>query len=167
MAKTDRIEIRPGIYMDVSSAYQATGVKKKKAMLLRTDISDSERRAIMEALGPDRRVRYTQEQLDHATQLSRSIGSAKAAKQTGVNVWRIRTERRILAIQGKWVKINSYAKPGKTKYTEKQKRDFMALVRNLTGSKQFTRHKAFAEAGKRMNMNGQSLYEMHRVGLIK
>lgn len=169
---TTRVEVRQGYYVEVKSRgrQKPTG-KNLEAELVR-----------MIGFRPrEMRKRYTMDQLDKAAALSDEIGIDNAARKTGVNKWSIRERRRQLRRQmGIEGCVRRHA--GKRRYTEEQKRECVRIAQQLMNSGEtkkkldfhgvykvipkWGRVDAFKEAGRRLGMNGFSIYHMFVQGMI-
>lgn len=156
--KTQLVEIFPGMTIEVS------GRLKKRAgfgtMPLRLNpLNDEERKRILGDLVRQNRpaTKYTTLLLDEAVNVSREVGVKEAERITGVDYWSIVRRKRVLIREGK------YAPLANSREKIKQCAD---LAKRLIGTeivvqvkKKLTRHGAFIEAGKRMGMNGQNVYD--------
>lgn len=156
---TDRIEIYPGVTIEVSQRFRKrSGIGS--ASLLKRKMSDSERAAILEAINK-REGRYFRKYsrllLNEAVALSMTIGIKDAAKATGVKYWSVRSHRKYLMRKGKIAR----------RYTNEKYLQCAELATKIEGTPgpvlengllvNWSQQAAFIEAGKQMGLNGQTV----------
>jgi hypothetical protein len=164
MASTERIEIRPGYFIEVSGRLKRmAGVRGRKP---RNRITDEERKRIFADNAAKNFIspRYSRLILDEAVNLSKTVGMVEAAKVTGVKYWSIVGHKRTLKRQGKYT-------PGaqgnhKSRYTMQQKKRCVALANQIRDESHCATRKAFIEAGRRLGINGRSIEWQHSQGSI-
>lgn len=185
--KTEWVEVSPGVKIEVSKRYKNRRAILKAANRARMDMTPEQRtRALAEVMrrsSPAGR-KYSMLMLDEAVQTAAKVGLKKAAKLTGVNLWSIRGHRKSLVAQG-------ILKPAKLirghRYTKEQKEECVKLALHLQkttpnkvvkgvgwGKVHYDRKimgysiiSAFKEAGRRLGINGHSIWYQWHIGMVK
>lgn len=181
-----QIEIMPGYSIRVSDRYFRKKVNKRA--LLRGQISDSERRAILEATLTNGTRKYSKAMLDEAVRIAMLTTVKEAEKITRIKYWSIVQRKREL-FRAQELKSKNKRASRPSKLTLAQKRQCIALAMKLLNSGEtiqrkafgyvrpgqqrkiitvpkWTTRKAFIEAGKRLGMNGESIDWQYRSGAI-
>lgn len=185
---TDRIEIYPGCTIDVNQRHKKGAGLPRSAKLKKYAMSESERKAVFGEFARDERpkVKYPTLLLDEAVELSKTVGEKKACKITGVGYWSMKGRKRDLIRQGKYIPSNH--RIGRPRYTMVQKQACVALAKQLMADPtrvlfphpdhrlrkrgfkasrpKWGRGSAFAEAGRRLGMNGSSVEFMFLQNMI-
>lgn len=158
-----RVEIRPGFFINVKERRK---VQDTATLLFRTDISDSERRNIMETIARKKVYfrKYTATQLKDAAELARQIGIRKASEASGVKYWSVVGQLRLDAIAGVYKPKHSGCRG---KYTPEQKRACVTMAQQIATDGVTTMAEAFAKAGQRLGVNGRTVAQQYSQGMIK
>lgn len=154
--QTKTVEIRPGYSIVVTSRLRKkSGVRVSALSRLRA-LSEGERREVLGRMTPTPNVKYSRALLDEAVEAAAQLGLKKAAKLTGVKYWSIvQRQREIRHAAGV-----RHPNGCKGKYTLQQKQQCVRLARSLIATGNFSQGPAFAEAGKRLGVNGGSIQWM-------
>lgn len=164
MASTQKLEIRPGYFIEVSSRLKRmAGARGKK---LRNRLTDEERKRIFTENAAKNFIapKYSRLILDEAVTLSKTVGMKEAAKITGVKYWSIVGHKRTLKRQGKFSPTNNGNRG--SRYTMEQKKKCVALANQIRDESHCATRLAFIEAGRRLKMNGRSIEFMWSQGSI-
>lgn len=185
---TERIEIYPGVTIDVNKRHKKRAGASLFSKLSSLSMSESERRTVFRGMAREDNpnTKYSLLLLDEAVHLSKKVGEKKACKITGVKYWSLKGRKRTLIREGKY--ISAMPNPGHPRYTMAQKQACVRLasqlmedktmierphtvvrLRNLGATikqRKWSHQKAFIEAGKRLGMNGNSVAYMWSQGMI-
>lgn len=189
-AVVKEIEFGNGFKVKVSKRMlDGAGVKARD--IKNSGLSPSELEVVKQALGDNRRRRakYSEQFLKEAVKLSMRIGCHKAAKRFKMPYYTLRAARRDMVregvVEGKRRPNNSHAK-----YTPLQKIQCVELALQLhnnhkdvtikvhpmstrlkyfgyTKKRQYNIVEAFKEAGRRLGVNGYSIWYQWTVGMLK
>lgn len=185
--ETEWVEVSPGVRIEVTKRYKNRRAILKAARRARMDMTPEQRtRALAEVMRRSSPVarKYSLLMLDEAVQTAAKVGLKKAAKLTGVNLWSIRAHRKSLVAQGI---IKRERGIHGHRYTKEQKEECVKLALHLQkttpnkivkgvgwGKVHYDRkimgystQNAFKEAGRRLGVNGNSIWYQWHIGMVK
>lgn len=151
----ESIQIKPGVWIEVSKRMRkASGLGR--GVRIRNRLVEEERKRILGSVAHPRK--YTRLMLDEASRLADSVGLDAAAQATGIKYWSIIGYRRELRREGKLPKGKSV----NNRYTLAQKQQCVRLAHQIADKNQRGMYLAFAEAGRRLGVNGGSISHQWR-----
>lgn len=185
--ETEWVELSPGVKIEVTKRYKNRRAILKAANRARLDMTPEQRtRALAEVMKRSSPVgrKYSLLMLDEAVQTAAKVGLKKAAKLTGVNLWSIRAHRKSLVADGIIKRERTIAC---RRYTKEQKEACVKLALHLqkttpnkiVKSVAYGKHtydrkimgystvSAFKEAGRRLGVNGYSIWYQWHIGMVK
>lgn len=156
---TDRIEIKPGYFVEVNQRLRRHAhIGDKPVRKLRAWEWNE---VVEQMVGKRPRCGdpLLKEMIDRALIIMRRSSIRRAAKVTGLKVSTIEAHR---AMRNRL--LPGYKPRDGRKYTLVQKQACRELARNLAQT--MTLDKAWAEAGRRLGVNGRELLKQHREGVF-